>query len=270
LRYCSASAGTTQLPRWTNIYPPLKGIARIASSKVVIKIIRAVLFYAIFMHKRAPDGVLLTALHLLSLALDICIQQKEMDMSFHIENTSSMFAFVGEEIQEGLNYGSGGQSLLSLLVLLMRIHKRESSDNLLEAGSYNFSSLIESLLKRFAEIDAGCMTKLQQLAPEMAIHLSQSVPNIEKNTLGSASDSEKRKAKALERQAAILVRCCCTSCNSFQFLQRMKIALSLLPKGEPEKGHIFFLFILVNITDLRLILFQPVLTLVVLSFHYLR
>lgn len=206
LRYCSASAGTTQLPRWTNIYPPLKGVARIASSKVVIKIIRAVFFYAIFMHKRAPDGVLLTALHLLSLALDICIQQKEMDMSFHIENSTSMFAFVGEEIQEGLNYGSGGQSLLSLLVLLMRIHKRESSDNLLEAGSYNFSSLIESLLKRFAEIDAGCMTKLQQLAPEMAIHLSQSVPNIEKNTLGSASDSEKRKAKALERQAAILAK----------------------------------------------------------------
>ncbi|KAG6769474.1 hypothetical protein POTOM_025112 [Populus tomentosa] len=206
LRYCSASAGTTQLPRWTNIYPPLKGVARIASSKVVIKIIRAVLFYAIFMHKRAPDGVLLTALHLLSLALDICIQQKEMDMSFHIENSTSMFAFVGEEIQEGLNCGSGGQSLLSLLVLLMRIHKRESSDNLLEAGSYNFSSLIESLLKRFAEIDAGCMTKLQQLAPEMAIHLSQSVPNIEKNTLGSASDSEKRKAKALERQATILAK----------------------------------------------------------------
>ncbi|XP_073266120.1 E3 ubiquitin-protein ligase PRT6 isoform X1 [Populus alba] len=206
LRYCSASAGTTQLPRWTNIYPPLKGVARIASSKVVIKIIRAVLFYAIFMHKRAPDGVLLTALHLLSLALDICIQQKEMDMSFHIENSTSMFAFAGEEIQEGLNYSSGGQSLLSLLVLLMRIHKRESSDNLLEAGSYNFSSLIESLLKRFAEIDAGCMTKLQQLAPEMAIHLSQSVPNIEKNTLGSASDSEKRKAKALERQATILAK----------------------------------------------------------------
>lgn len=204
LRYCSASAGITQLPRWTNIYPPLKGVARIASSRVVIKIIRAVFFYAIFTHKRAPDSVLLSALHLLSLALDIYTQQKEMDMSFYIENSASMFAFAGEEILEGLNDGSGDQSLLSLLVLLMRIHKRESSDNLLEAGSCNISSLIESLLKRFAEIDAGCMTKLQQLAPE--IHLSQSVPNFERNTLGSPSDSEKHKAKARERQAAILAK----------------------------------------------------------------
>ncbi|KAJ6331665.1 hypothetical protein OIU76_010117 [Salix suchowensis] len=204
LRYCSASAGITQLPRWTNIYPPLKGVARIASSRVVIKIIRAVFFYAIFTHKRAPDSVLLSALHLLSLALDIYTQQKEMDMSFYIENSASMFAFAGEEIVEGLNDGSGDQSLLSLLVLLMRIHKRESSDNLLEAGSCNISSLIESLLKRFAEIDAGCMTKLQQLAPE--IHLSQSVPNFERNTLGSPSDSEKHKAKARERQAAILAK----------------------------------------------------------------
>ncbi|XP_011019864.1 PREDICTED: E3 ubiquitin-protein ligase UBR1 [Populus euphratica] len=232
LRYCSASAGTTQLPRWTDIYPPLKGVARIASSKVVIKIIRAVLFYAIFMHKRVPDGVLLSALHLLSLALDICIQQKEMDMSFHIENSTSMFGFVGEEIQEGLNYSSGGQSLLSLLVLLMRIHKRESSDNLLEAGSYNLSSLIESLLKRFAEIDAGCMTKLQQLAPEMAIHLSQSVPNIEKNTLGSASDSEKRKAKALERQAAILAK---MKAEQSKFLSSMNSATDDVPNTGAEE-----------------------------------
>ncbi|CAK7333877.1 unnamed protein product [Dovyalis caffra] len=206
LRYCSASAGTIQLPRWTNIYPPLKGVARIATCKVAIKMIRAVLFFAIFSNKRAPDGVLLIALHLLSLALDICNQQKEMDMPFYTENSASMFAFVGEEIQEGLNYGAGDQSLLSLLVLLMRIHKRESSDNLLEAGSCNLSSLIESLLKRFAEIDAGCMTKLQQLAPEVVIHLSQSVPNAETNTLASASDSEKRKAKARERQAAILAK----------------------------------------------------------------
>ena len=244
LRYCGASAGITQLPRWTNIYPPLKGVARIASCRVVIKIIRAVLFYAIFTHKRAPDSVLLSALHLLSLALDIYIQQKEMDMSFYIENSASMFAFAGEEILEGLNYGSGDQSLLSLLVLLMRIHKRESSDNLLEAGSCNISSLIESLLKRFAEIDAGCMTKLQQLAP--VIHLSQSVPNFERNTLGSASDSEKHKAKARERQAAMLVRCCCTSCNSFQFSRRMKIALSF-SLGDQRKGMFsFYSFLLIS------------------------
>src|ERR1044072_4873909 len=69
LRFCSVSALTTQLPRWTKIYPPLKEIARIATCKVVLQIIRAVLFYAVVTFKsaesRAPDGVLLPALHLL-------------------------------------------------------------------------------------------------------------------------------------------------------------------------------------------------------------
>ncbi|KAF8391861.1 hypothetical protein HHK36_022199 [Tetracentron sinense] len=66
------------------------------------------------------------------------------------------------------------------------------------------ASLIEDLLKKFAELDAGCMTKMQRLAPEVVCHLPQSVPNSYINILGSASDAEERKAKARERQAAIL------------------------------------------------------------------
>lgn len=209
LRFCGVSALTTQLPRWSKIYSPLKGVARIATCKAVIQIVHAVLYYAVFTDEstesRAPDTVLITALHLLSLALDICFQQKDSnDRSCYDGDSIPLLAYAGEKVDEGLNYGAGEQSLVSLLVLLMRMHKKESSDNFLEAGNCNLSSLIESLLKKFAEIDSRCMTIIQQLAPETVSHLSQSFPNGETNILRSPSDSEKRKAKARERQAAIL------------------------------------------------------------------
>ncbi|PQQ09991.1 E3 ubiquitin-protein ligase PRT6 isoform X1 [Prunus yedoensis var. nudiflora] len=169
LRFRSVSALTTQLPRWTEIYPPFKGVARIATSKAVLQIIRA----------------------------------ESGDQSCYDGDAIPILAFAGEEIYEGPHLGAGQQSLLSLLVILMRMHKKENLDNCLEAGS-DLSSLIGSLLKKFAEIDSGCMTKLQLLAPEVIGHVLQSSPNGDTYTSGSISDSEKRKAKARERQAAIL------------------------------------------------------------------
>lgn len=209
LRFCGASASTSQLPRWSKVYPPLKGIAKVATCRAVLQIIRAVLFYAVFTDRttesRAPDSVLLASLHLLSLSLDICVQHRESnDLSCYDGDSIPMLAFAGEEINEGLNYGAGEQSLLSLLVLLMRMHKKENPEDFLDTGSCNLSSLIESLLKKFAEIDPGCTAKLQQLAPEVVSHLSQAFPSADVNTSKLASDSEKRKAKARERQAAIL------------------------------------------------------------------
>lgn len=209
LRFCSISALTTRLPRWSKIYSPLKGVARIATCKAVIQIVHAVLFYAVFTDEstesRAPDTVLITALHLLSLSLDICFQlDKSSDRTCYDGDSIPMLAYAGEKFEEGLNYGAGEQSLLSLLVLLMRMHKKESSDNFLEAGNCNLSSLIESLLKKFAEIDSRCMTIIQKHAPETVSHLLQSFPNGETNISRSSFDSEKRKAKARERQAAIL------------------------------------------------------------------
>ncbi|XWS59815.1 hypothetical protein CRYUN_Cryun08bG0154300 [Craigia yunnanensis] len=211
LRFCGVAAMTTQLPRWTKIYPPLEGVARIATCRVTLQIIRAVLFYAVFTDKftdsLAPDGILMTALHLLSLALDICLQQKGSNgLERHFGDSNSMLAFAGEEISESLDYAAGKQSLLSLLVALMRMHLQENQNSYLESSNCSFSPLIESLLKKFAEVDSHCMTKLQQLAPEVVSHLSKSIPNSDRSTSGSASDSEMRKAKARERQAAILAK----------------------------------------------------------------
>ncbi|XP_050384189.1 E3 ubiquitin-protein ligase PRT6 [Argentina anserina] len=205
LRFRGISALTSQLPRWTKIYPPFRGLARIGTCKTVLQIVRAVLFYAVFSDKstdsRAPDGVLLTALHLLSLALDVCSQHKESDNDSCFDgHFIPVLAFACEDIN-GLYFEAGQQSLLSLLVILMRMYSREGLDNS-EDGSFNLSSLIGNLLKKFAVIDCGCMTKLQALAPELVSHVTLS--NSDTVATGAASESEKRKAKARERQAAIL------------------------------------------------------------------
>lgn len=211
LRFCGVSALTTQLPKWTKIYPPLKGIARIATCKVVLEIIRAVLFYAVCTFKspesRAPDSVLLPALHLLSLSLDICFQQKiySKDTCNNVAQVP-IIAFSGDIIGESSFYGIGEQSLLSLLVSLMEMHRTENVDNFAEAGG--LFTLIESILKKFSEIDDSCMVKLQKLAPEVVNHIPECVPTRDSSVSLSASDNEKRKAKARERQAAIMVGCC--------------------------------------------------------------
>ncbi|CAJ1799097.1 unnamed protein product [Sphenostylis stenocarpa] len=205
LRFCGVSALTTQLPQWTEIHPPLKGLARIATCKVVLHIIRAALFYAVSTFKssesRAPDSVLLPALHLLSLSLDICFQQKEsIDDTYHDVAQLPIIALSGEIFETSF----GEQSLLSLLVLLMEMHRRENVDNFVDAGGCSLFTLIKSLLKKYAEIDNRCMIKLQKLAPEVVCHISECNPSRDSSGSSLASDSEKRKAKARDRQAAIM------------------------------------------------------------------
>ncbi|KAI3787070.1 hypothetical protein L1987_41256 [Smallanthus sonchifolius] len=205
LRFCNVSTLTNQLPKWSKIYPPLNGLAKVATCKTVLQIIRSVLFYALFTDKlmasRAPDGVLITSLHLLSLALDISQVQIQCG---RVDNSIPLFAFAGEEISTGFNDEYGNQSLLTLLVSLMRINKKENVYNFVESGGFDLSSLIKNLLQKFAELDSGCLKKLQILAPEIVNLLSHSKPSDDTNNSASMSDSDKRKAKARERQAAIM------------------------------------------------------------------
>lgn len=203
IRFCHTSALTSQLPRWSNIYHPLSGIARIATCKTVLQIIRAALYYSVFSEKstasRAPDVVLLTALHLLSLSLDICcVHRGSGDRSCYVGDVIPILEFATEEFYTARH---GDQSLLSLLVLLMRIHEREKVNNFIEASSFNLSSLIQTLIKKFAELEPGCTLKLQKLAPELVNQLTGSCSMVDTT---SDSEVDKRKAKARERQAAIL------------------------------------------------------------------
>lgn len=208
LSFCNVSALSAQLPRWTKIYPPLRGIAKIATCKTLLQIVRAVLFYGVFSDKlatpRAPDGVLLTALHLLALALDVCRLQKELGDPFcYVGDIIPVLAFASEEIPTS-KYGD--QSLLSLLVILMRMHEKENAQNFMEAGDFNLSSVVMGLIKAFVALEPACMTKLQKLAPQLANKFSKSISNDNARDMDLSDDSEKRKAKSRERQAAILVR----------------------------------------------------------------
>lgn len=204
-RFCGVSALGAQLPKWDKVYQPLIGIARVATCKTIIQVIRAVLFYAVFTDKsaesRAPDGVLITALHLLSLALDICnLERKSGHLSPQKGICSQLLGVAAEEIEVGWHGESGRQSLLSLLVLLLRLQRKDNTGSFTEAGNFNIASLVEILLKNFAELDINCMTKLQQMAPEVVNYRDDETLNF-----NPASDTEKRKMKARERQAAILV-----------------------------------------------------------------
>ncbi|KAF8048454.1 hypothetical protein N665_2507s0003 [Sinapis alba] len=203
-RYCGVSALTTQLPRWRIISPPLKGLSRIGTCKATFQIISSALYYALqsgtSVKSRAPDGVLITALHLLSLSLDICTQQRESNIqACCVEDSIPILELAGLEIM-GINQETGKESLLTLLVSLMRTRKDDGLHQFPEAGSCNISSWIGKLLKKFSAIDSVCMNLLQSLAPEV---VGQS--GFDKVTSGSTSD-DKRKAKARERQAAILAK----------------------------------------------------------------
>lgn len=202
LRFCNCSALANQLPKWSKIYYPLRGVARIATCKTTAQIVHAVIFYAVFTEtaaSRAPDGVLIAALHLLSLALDICHMQKISDDHLcHVDDVIPVLAFAGEE--KGLTW-NGDHCMLTLLVLLLRIHQKRSVNNIREASNYNVSSLIENMLKKFAELDSKCMVKLQNLAPDV---VSQVVQEVERSQTPFESDADKNKAKARERQAAMM------------------------------------------------------------------
>ncbi|XP_058109668.1 E3 ubiquitin-protein ligase PRT6-like isoform X2 [Magnolia sinica] len=224
LRFCKVSASTIQLPRWTKVFHPLNSISRIATSKVVLQLVRTVLFYAVFTDKsspsRAPDGVLLTTLHLLSLALDICYIHKQTGVAkYGGDQSCSSTSAVDEDLFPLLTYASEEidvaingldewkhQSMLTLLISLMRKFKKENEHNLMEASPGNFSSLIENLLKKLAELDAECMTKLQLFAPDVVCHLSQISSAGSTKISVCTSDAEERKAKVRERQAAIMER----------------------------------------------------------------
>ncbi|KAF5180992.1 E3 ubiquitin-protein ligase, partial [Thalictrum thalictroides] len=215
LRFRKVSASTVQLPRWTNVFNPLYGISRIATCRTVLNIVRAVLFYAVFTDKpsssRAPDGVPITALHLLSLALDICHWQRNSSGSgsMGMEDSLPVIDFACEEVDiqatsKSESDGCKPQSLLSLLVSLAVKHRIDSVNNFSEAAQSDFSSMIETLLKRFAELDAGCMTKLKTLAPQVVCHLLPPITNSDIHMSGTTSNLQDRKAKGRERQAAIL------------------------------------------------------------------
>ncbi|KAI3953389.1 hypothetical protein MKW92_014263 [Papaver armeniacum] len=206
MRFCKVSALAGQLPRWTKVFYPLNGISRIATSRALLEIIRAVLYYALLkdkqLHARAPDVVVLIALHLLSLGLDICYVQRQSNGQE--EDPLPLLALASEEISGGPSVGSDAvkqKTLLSLLVSTMRMYKNST----FEAGQCDLSALIANILKKFADLSVCCAIELQILAPEVVPQMMlDPSPNSDFSSSSSSSDAEERKLKARARQAAIM------------------------------------------------------------------
>ncbi|GAB2263939.1 hypothetical protein Droror1_Dr00026073 [Drosera rotundifolia] len=239
LHFSGACALNTQLPKWTKIYQPLHGISRVATCNMVLQIIRAVIFYHIFSNEsdrsRAPEDVLVSALHLLSLGLDVCSHHYRFGCNPQIvRDQIPLLAFAGEEIRLGLYEGAAQQSLLSLLVLLLRMHKKENSDSYVEAGNLNLPSLLENLLKKFAEMDTKCMRKLQHLAPEVIESLCKSSHSNVHSRTDSVSGGDKRKVKAREKQAAMLAK---IKAEQSKFLASLNADADVTDEPKDEKGQ---------------------------------
>ena len=91
------------------------------------------------------------------------------------------------------------ESMISLLLSLMRKYKEGNANIFEDSRLCDISSLIECLVIKFAKLNNTCMDELKRLAPDV-MRKSDS----EKTLQRSVSDDH-RKAKAKERQAAILV-----------------------------------------------------------------
>ncbi|XP_024387527.1 E3 ubiquitin-protein ligase PRT6 isoform X2 [Physcomitrium patens] len=236
LRACRSPAVFLQLPRWSPPFAALQGLGRLITSSRVHDMLRSIFFHAVYTddpsNSRAPEELLLYALHLLALALDVCKSpnniggERREDLLGNnrpfsdIENSSSssvkehppLLLRCGEKVAVGRAntlVAPESQSMLSLLVLLLR---KPRNDGASEAGSYGFRDLIKKLLRSFAELDSICMYEIELLAPEVLHRVSVGItPKID-GTGGidskdvSVSESDRRKSIARERQAAAMAK----------------------------------------------------------------
>ncbi|KAF8704993.1 hypothetical protein HU200_031244 [Digitaria exilis] len=224
-RFCKISALNAQLPQWTSVFSPLRSISNIATSKAVLQIVRAVLFYAVYSDvssaSRAPDNVLVTGLHLLWLALDICESERQKHanqygmgvvqhddgswvvLSSYTEQASPILTYATEVVSPESDKAKK-ESMLTLLVSLMHKYKEENDATFSGSKYCNIPSLIESLLKKFAKLSEECMSTLRQMAPRIV----PSTPDCTSinGSLETSSDSMEKKAKARQRQAAIMAK----------------------------------------------------------------
>jgi E3 ubiquitin-protein ligase UBR3 len=225
-RSCKASALIKQLPKWKKSLSPFQDLSRIATCGRVHDILRSILFHAVFSEKmsesRAPEGVLITALHLLALGLDTC-SLFSYDKSFDSRHSDVQSDSVMEpsayepppllsKATEKVQFGgidsdgiSNKQSLISLLVLLMKKYSPEALCVPRESHQCNVGVLIQGLLKTFADLHHGCMHEVESLAPQVLHRMLYAQDSLLEGQTSNVSEAERRKLLARERQAAIMV-----------------------------------------------------------------
>ncbi|XP_024369767.1 E3 ubiquitin-protein ligase PRT6 isoform X2 [Physcomitrium patens] len=248
LRACKTPAVIAQLPRWKQPFKQMQNLGRIIISRRVHDMLRSIFFHAAFAENlsksRAPEGLLLSALHLLALALDVCVAYKlavgdtvcgaksticpSLDLNVYSDGASTSTGDYAEDVpplllgsvekvEVALEDGSTmeeDQSMLSLLVLLLRKNNTGDTMTTSAIGNYNIGGLIKSLLRRFGELNQNCMSEIELLAPEILERTSttgatQQVDGSGGNSCeddSSVSELTRTRALARERQAAAMAK----------------------------------------------------------------
>ncbi|MCL7033482.1 hypothetical protein MKW94_010257, partial [Papaver nudicaule] len=188
-------------PKWEVIIEPLQSISEIATSRSLLEIIRAVIYYSSMKDKpselRPPYKVILISLHLLLIGLEI--SEMKIRNSEEKEDALRFLALASEEISVGPSAESDAvkkKTLLSLLISIMKVYEVEQCD---------LSGLIKCILEKFGSLSVCCTTELQKLAGEVVpVLMLHPFPNSGFSTPSSSSDAEERKLKARARQAATM------------------------------------------------------------------
>ena len=257
LRACKAPAVFAQLPRWRQPFKELQSLGRIIISSRVHDMLRSVFFHAAYAENlsesRSPEGLLFSALHLLALALDVCTsyqKKKEAeetvtgapsssnDLNIRSDGCSTPNDSDVEDIpplllgsvervkvqREDGTMMEEQQSMLSILIILLRKNNTGDSMGTSDIGNYSVGGLIKTLLRRFGELNQKCMGELELLDSEIFQCISPSGAacwaggsgDINRKDDALVSELDRTRAMARERQAAVMVRCCRSLILAFQ------------------------------------------------------
>jgi hypothetical protein len=230
LRACKAPAVFAQLPRWKQPFKQLQSLGRIIISTRVHDMLRSVFFHAAYAENlsesRSPEGLLFSALHLLALALDVCAAyQNKMgaegtpstrspshDLNTRLDGSSApndndfedilpLLMCSVERVKVGREDGTmmeEHQSLLSILVILLRKNSTGDSMGTSDIGNYSVVGLIKTLLQR-PEI-------FQRIPTAGATFWAGGSGDNNRKDDTLVSELDRTRAMARERQAAVMVR----------------------------------------------------------------
>ncbi|KAJ4782433.1 E3 ubiquitin-protein ligase UBR3 [Rhynchospora pubera] len=248
-QFCKTSPLNSQIPKWTQIFNPLNHIRQIATSRATLEIVRAVLYYSVCGElapvSRVPESVLVVALHLTALALQIC------ELESKPPPDTASFSFLKQASEEfGSDEDSGQkQSLVLLLCELRQRYKEENGGNGTGHGNDKFCNvlgLIEDLLKKFVAMSGDCMTVVREVTTDLIVDLmgpsGQGEVGGSKSGMASNSSLDK-KAKARERQAAILAKMRFEQSKFAESLKSLGVEATEdqeLDKGEAESSSMNF------------------------------
>jgi hypothetical protein len=204
-RATSKSAPSALLPKWTNPFTPLSGLARIPTSGAVHDVLVGVLREADGGgNAKVPENVLYAALHLLALSLDTCEKKGSWNRQPFVLKAAESFS--GGYGEGGFRSAGDRPGLMELLVRLRgRFLQGREGGPAAKSGAppeKEAAGMVEGFLRRLAAMDGSIRVGIQRLDPGLLAGGGAAQSSVK----GPMSEAEKRKLQARSRQAAVMAR----------------------------------------------------------------